>query len=204
MSATSQFISEIASLDVQLWVEGEKLRYNAPKGKITPALLTQMRERKAEIIQLLSQDNAIVPANRDNIPLSFAQQRLWFVEQLQPHTSTYNEPVALHLVGNLDTAVLEESINEIIRRHEILRTTFIATSGQPTQVISPSLKVKVTVTDVSNLSKLEVQELANTEAKLPFDLTKLPLIRLTLLKIGELENILLLTVHHIVWDAQRS
>ncbi|PSB30550.1 condensation domain-containing protein [Chlorogloea sp. CCALA 695] len=200
MSATSQFISEIANLDVQLWVEGEKLRYSAPKGKITPTLLTQMRERKAEIIQLLSQDSAIHPAKRDNLPLSFAQQRLWFVEQLQPHTSTYNEPVALHLVGNLDTAVLEESINEIIRRHEILRTTFIAIAGQPMQVISPSLQVKVAVIDVSNLSKPEVQELADTEAKLPFDLTKLPLIRLTLLKLGDLENILLLTVHHIVWD----
>lgn len=200
MIAIRQFISEITNLDVQLWVEGEKLRYSAPKGKITPTLLTQMRERKAEIIQLLSQDSAIHPAKRDSIPLSFAQQRLWFVEQLQPHTSTYNEPVALHLVGNLDTAVLEESINEIIRRHEILRTTFIAIAGQPTQVISPSLQVKVTVTDVSNLSKPEVQELADKEAKLPFDLTKLPLIRLTLLKLGDLENILLLTVHHIVWD----
>ena len=200
MIATSQFISEIANLDIQLWVEGEKLRYSAPKGKITPTLLTQMRERKAEIIQLLSQDSAIHSAKRDNLPLSFAQQRLWFVEQLQPHTSTYNEPVALHLVGNLDTAVLEESINEIIRRHEILRTTFIAIAGQPTQVIAPSLKVKITVIDVSNLSKLEVQELADIEAKLPFDLTKLPLIRLTLLKLGDLENILLLTVHHIVWD----
>lgn len=200
MSAINQFLADIANLDIQLWVEGEKLRYSAPKGKLTPILLTQMRERKAEIIQLLSQDSAIRPAKRDNLPLSFAQQRLWFLEQLQPHTCTYNEPVALHLVGYLDATVLEESINEIIRRHEILRTTFIAIAGQPTPVIAPSLKVKVAVIDVSNLSKQAVQELADKEAKLPFDLTKLPLIRLTLLKLGDLENILLLTVHHIVWD----
>jgi hypothetical protein len=205
MKTIEQFLSYLDSLDVKLWVEGEQLHYSAPKGAIASTLLAQIRERKAEILQVLRQDDLIRPVGRDRpLPLSFAQQRLWFVEQLQPNSFTYNEPVALHLFGCLNVEVLEQSINEIVRRHEILRTTFITIDGQPVQVIYPTLKVKVSVIDLSNLSEIEreskAQILARQEAELPFDLTKLPLIRVTVLQLSNQENILLLTVHHIVWD----
>ncbi|BAY23354.1 condensation domain-containing protein [Calothrix sp. NIES-2100] len=205
MKTIEQFLSEIERLDVKLWVEGEQLHYNAPKGTITSTLLTQIKERKAEILQVLNQDDVIqaVPRNQQ-LPLSFAQQRLWLVEQLQPDSFTYNEPVALHLLGYLNIEVLEKSINEIVRRHEILRTTFTAIDGQPLQVITPSFNVKVLVVDFSNLPAIEreykAQKFAQQEAELPFYLTKLPLIRVTVLQLGKQENILLLTVHHIVWD----
>jgi alpha-ketoglutarate-dependent taurine dioxygenase len=205
MKTIEQFLSEIDSLDVKLWVEGEKLHYNAPKGTITSTLLAQIRERKAEILQVLNQDDIIHPVQKNQpLPLSFAQQRLWLAEQLQPNSFTYNEPLALHLFGYLNIEVLEQSINEIVRRHEILRTTFIAIDGQPEQVISPKLTVKVSVIDFSNLAEIEretkAQIFARQEAELPFNLTQLPLIRVTVIQIGKQENILLLTVHHIVWD----
>lgn len=205
MKTIEQFLSYLDSLDVKLWLEGEQLHYSAPKGAIASTLLAQIKERKAEILEVLRQDDLIRPVQRDRpLPLSFAQQRLWFVEQLQPDSFTYNEPVALHLFGSLNVEVLQQSINEIVRRHEILRTTFTAIDGQPVQVISPTLKVKVSVTDLSNLSKIEreakAQTFARQEAELPFDLTKLPLIRVTVLQLGNQENVLLLTVHHIIWD----
>lgn len=205
MKTIEQFLSYIESLDVKLWAKGEQLHYSAPKGTITSNLLAQIREHKAEILQVICEDDLIRPIQRDQpLALSFAQQRLWFVEQLQPDNFTYNEPVALHLIGSLNIEVLEQSINEIVRRHEILRTTFTAIEGQPLQVISSNLKVKVSVIDLRNLPEIEredkAQILARQEAELPFDLTKLPLIRVTVLQLGKQENILLLTVHHIVWD----
>lgn len=205
MKTIDQFLSHIESLDVKFWVEGEQLHYSAPKGAITSTLLTQIRERKAEILKVVRQDNLIQPVKRTQpLPLSFAQQRLWLVEQLEPDSFTYNEPIALHLLGGLNVELLEQSINEIVRRHEILRTTFTAIDGQPVQVISPTLKVKASVINLSDLPEIEreakMQILSRQEAELPFDLTKLPLIRVTVLQLGNHENILLLTVHHIVWD----
>ncbi|MBC1221785.1 TauD/TfdA family dioxygenase [Nostoc sp. UCD121] len=205
MKTIEQFLSYIESLNVKLWAKGEQLHYSAPKGTITSNLLAQIREYKAEILQVICEDDLIRPIQRDQpLALSFAQQRLWLVEQLQPDSFTYNEPVALHLIGSLNVEVLEQSINEIVRRHEILRTTFTAIEGQPVQVISSTLKVKVSVIDLINLPEIErehkAQILARQEAELPFDLAKLPLIRVTVLQLGKQENILLLTVHHIVWD----
>ncbi|WP_298917445.1 condensation domain-containing protein [uncultured Nostoc sp.] len=205
MKTIEQFLSKLESLDVKLWREGEKLHYNAPKGIITSTLLTQIREHKAEILQILRQDDVIHPVQRNQpLPLSFAQQRLWLAEQLQSDSFTYNEPVALHLLGYLNLEVLEQSINEIVRRHEILRTTFTAIDGQPAQVIAPTLNVKVSVVDFSNLLEIEREAktkiFARQEAQLPFNLAQLPLIRVTVLQLGNQENILLLTVHHIVWD----
>ncbi|BAY99591.1 condensation domain-containing protein [Tolypothrix tenuis PCC 7101] len=205
MKNIKKFLSEIESLDVKLWVEGQQLHYNAPKGTITSTLLTQIRERKAEILQVLRQDDVIQPVQRNQpLPLSFAQQRLWLAEQLQPNSFTYNEPVALRLLGYLNIELLEKSINEIVCRHEILRTTFTTIDGQPVQIISANLEVKVSVVDFSNLPENEretkAQKFAQQEAELPFDLTKLPLIRVSVIQLSQEENILLITVHHIVWD----
>ena len=106
------------------------------------------------------------------MPLSFAQERLWFWEQLQPGTPTYNLTSAFRIDGDLDVAILEQSLNEIVRRHEILRTSFAAVEGQPAQIVAPHSFVPLSVMDLSDLPEperdSEVRKLAGEEALRPF------------------------------------
>ncbi|MCG8348344.1 MAG: amino acid adenylation domain-containing protein [Chloroflexales bacterium] len=138
------------------------------------------------------------------LPLSFAQQRLWFLDQLEPNSPFYNNPVALRLSGELDVAALERSLNELVRRHETLRTSFAAVDGRPAQVIAPALSVLLPVTDLRDLPEAEREaealRLATEEARLPFSLAHGPLLRFGLLRIADEEYIALLTMHHIVSD----
>jgi amino acid adenylation domain-containing protein len=144
-----------------------------------------------------------VPRNED-LTLSFAQQRLWFFDQLEPGLSAYNIPAAVRLKGPLNLAVLEQSLNEIVKRHESLRTTFGKVDGRPTQVITPILTIKLPVVDLGKLSaseqESEVRRLVTAEAQRPFDLSRGPLIRGTVLRLDDEEHVGLLTMHHIVSD----
>ena len=137
-------------------------------------------------------------------PLSFAQQRLWFLDQYEPNSSLYNIPGALRLRGSLNVGALEQSLNEIIRRHESLRTTFSVVEGQPVQLISPSVEVSLCVMDLGDLAEAEREEearrLVSEEGRRPFDLAKGPLLRTGLIRLGEVDHILVLTMHHIVSD----
>ena len=147
----------------------------------------------------------ITPVARDGyLPLSFAQQRLWFIDQLAPGNSAYNIPAAVRLEGPLNVMALERSLNEIVRRHEALRTTFTIVDGGPAQVIAPSLTMAPRVIDLQALSEnareIEVQRLAAEEACRPFDLAHGPLLRVTLVRLGEERHVGLLTMHHIVSD----
>lgn len=137
-------------------------------------------------------------------PASFGQQRLWFLDQLQSGSPLYNIPIAIRLRGQLDGAALRESINEIVRRHESLRTTFACIKGEPVQVIAPALTVPVRVQDLRALPEpkreAEVHRQTTEEARRPFDLAEGPLLRATVLQLEERHHVLLLTVHHIVSD----
>ena len=136
--------------------------------------------------------------------LSFAQTRLWFLEQLEPGSSAYNIPAAVRLTGSLHVAVLEKSLNEIVQRHEALRTTFGMVNGEPIQVIAPVLALTLQWVDLRELpeaqQEAEVERLATEEAQQPFDLAMGPLLRAKLLHLGEAEHVLLLTMHHIISD----
>lgn len=140
----------------------------------------------------------------ERLPLSFAQHRLWFLNQLEPNSSAYHIPVAIRLQGKLDVSALERGLNEIIRRHESLRTTFIALDGQPFQVIAPSLRLELPIIDLSALPAAERQAqarcLATGQALRPFDLAHGPLLRAALVHLDEAEHTLLLSMHHIVSD----
>jgi amino acid adenylation domain-containing protein len=144
-------------------------------------------------------------APRDQeLPLSFAQQRLWFLDQLEPGSSAYNVSQAVRLNGHFDVDAMEQTLTEIARRHEILRTTFPISNGQPVQVISPTQPVKLEVIDLRHLPKserdAESHRLAVEEARRPFDLTAGPLMRVTLLRLDEEDHAVLFTMHHIVTD----
>jgi amino acid adenylation domain-containing protein len=137
-------------------------------------------------------------------PTSFAQQRLWFLHQWQPDTPLYNIARPFRLIGRLDVSALERSVNEIVRRHESLRTSFSIVDGQPVQVVTPALTVTLPVVDLSSIPDVEREaealRLTSEEARLPFDLSHGPLLRVTLLRLAEQEHRLLLTLHHIVSD----
>jgi amino acid adenylation domain-containing protein len=154
-------------------------------------------------------DSPIVPVLRQGyVPLSSAQRRLWFFEQHVPGSAVYNIPAAVHLLGSLDVAALEQSLNEITRRHEVLRTTFAqgapASDGQPFQVVATIEHRPLQVIDLRELPQAqrqaEASRLTAAAARQPFDLTQGPLIRTSLLRIAEAEHILLLTLHHIISD----
>jgi amino acid adenylation domain-containing protein len=136
------------------------------------------------------------------LSLSFAQQRLWFVDHLVPGSALYNIPLAIRLRGDLDTPVLERSLNEVVRRHEVLRTTFPTVEGRPVQVIAPVLKVTASIVDLSYSPdrENEVIRLAREEAQKPFDLARGPLLRAALLRLDEKQHVALITMHHIVSD----
>ncbi|EDX77289.1 Condensation domain protein [Coleofasciculus chthonoplastes PCC 7420] len=156
-------------------------------------------------VRLKHQAPAIQPVSRNqNLPLSFNQERLWSLEQLQPDTSVHNILHCLHLQGELNVVALQMSLREIIRRHEILRTTFPTVDGQPIQAICPDIDWTVPIIDLQELPleqrKTQAQRLAAEDAKQPFDLTKSPLWRIKLLRLTEQEHILVRTIHHIIFD----
>jgi amino acid adenylation domain-containing protein/non-ribosomal peptide synthase protein (TIGR01720 family) len=136
--------------------------------------------------------------------VSFAQQRLWFIEQLEPNNALYNSPLAVRLIGELKKEALERTLTEIVRRHEALRTTFKAVNGEPRQVVHPARPVQVAVVDVSGLGgesrEAELRRLVREEAGAPFDLSRDALLRAKLLRTGETEHVALLTMHHIISD----
>jgi len=137
-------------------------------------------------------------------PLSFAQQRLWFLHQLDPQSPAYNMPFALRLLGQLDIPALERTLNEIIRRHEVLRTSFDSLEGEPLQLIAATQPLELPLTDLSALPsqkrEAETRRLALQEALRPFDFARGPMLRASLLQLAEEEHVLSLTMHHIVSD----
>jgi acyl carrier protein len=148
----------------------------------------------------------IVSVKRDEgAVLSYAQQRLWFLDQLEPGSPLYNCPGAAHLRGRLDVEALERSLNDIIARHESLRTKFASVEGQPVQVITPLWTLRLDVEELSRLDKegqaAEVERRARAEARQGFDLSRGPLLRVKLLRLGEEEHVVFFTMHHIISDA---
>jgi amino acid adenylation domain-containing protein len=174
---------------------------------------TELAKQKRKLLEFLleeegiqlSQAETIAPGKTgDQLPLSFSQQRLWFLDQLEPGSAAYNLPAAVRFSGRLDVKALERSLNEVARRHEVLRTYFVAIEGQPVQVIVPDIALTLYVTDLSHLPESkredEVSRFAAQEARQSFALTQAPLLRSRLLRLDENEHVLLLTMHHIISD----
>ena len=149
--------------------------------------------------------NALTRRERpERVPLSYAQQRLWFLDQLQGNSAEYNVPEALRLRGELDERAVEKAINTIVERHESLRTRFEEEEGEARQVIEKEVRIEVPVEDLRGLSEKEreekVQEALKREGEEAFDLRSGPVLRMRLLRLGEREHVLLRTMHHIVSD----
>ena len=166
---------------------------------INTATLTP--ENKRALLGKLLLQKASLPKTA---PLSFAQQRLWFIDELEPGGIAYNIASGVRLLGHLNPSALERSLQEIIRRHEVLRTTFSTVDGVPAQLIAPHFELHLEVTDLQGFPDAErkqhAEQLARQEAELPFDLSRGPLVRARLLSMADNEHVLLLTMHHIISD----
>ena len=140
----------------------------------------------------------------DSLPASFAQERLWFLDQLEPGHASYNIPAAVSLLGRLDVSALGQALSEVVRRHEVLRTTLVSDKGIPRQVIAGSLELPLELEDLSGLPEDERQTRATArireEAQRPFDLARGPLVRACLLRMGEQEHIAVVIMHHAISD----
>jgi len=175
--------------------------------------MLELSGKKRAVLEALLREQGIGEAKTERIPrrtesepapLSFAQQRIWFLDQLEPENPLYNIHTGVELLGPLNVPVLRRSIAEILRRHEALRTTFAVIDDRPVQVINKNAIFKLPVNDLQELDESQrpskVSAWAEEDARRRFDLTKGPLLRANLLRLGETEHVLLLTIHHIISD----
>ncbi|MEM7581911.1 MAG: amino acid adenylation domain-containing protein [Acidobacteriota bacterium] len=206
-----QLMSQLESRGVRLWADGELLRFKAPKGALVDPLKAQLRARKAEILDFLRvvqapSGNGTPPIERTardgRLALSFAQERLWFIDRWQPGQATYNIADAVRLRGRLDVAAARRSLAEIARRHESLRTTFAARDGEPYQVIAEGWRPDLSIVDLSATTNgaAAVEKLSAMLADQPFDLERGPLMRACLLRVAADEHVLVFVLHHIISD----
>ena len=207
-----ELLTYLRGHEVALWVDGDRLRYRAPAGMLTPTLRAELAEYKEEILALLRPDNTSASissmptqqVSRDKlIPLSMAQHGLWLSAQTTDHPP-FNHPLAFRIGGPLNVAALERSLNEIVRRHEILRTTCTVVSGEPVQVVKPSYTLLLPTVDLRDLigdeRETSVVQLATDEAQQPFDLAQGPLLRAKLFRVDEEAYVLIVTTHTFVAD----
>ncbi len=167
-------------------------------------------ERRELLERLLRQQSVQLPpgmhphSSDGDIPLSFAQEQLWFLDQLQPGNPAYNIAATVRCSGTLDPIALEQALRTLVGRHDILRTTFVARTGKPVQNIAPALSLTVPLADLRRLPEDEraskARVLVTKEARKPFALACGPLLRASLLRLADEEHLLLLTFHHIVAD----
>src|SRR6185369_2479661 len=181
--------------------------------ELTEQLEDLSPQQRDLLVLLLARKKREEPATRspvaisrtsDHFPLSFAQQRLWFLNELQPDSAVYNLGGGVRMEGPLSVTALERALDEIVRRHESLRTTIRQIDSEPVQILNSPHKFSLSQIDLRDVPESaregEAQSLLAHEARKPFNLEQGPLFRATLLLLSEREHILLLTMHHIVCD----
>lgn len=205
---------DLQARKIRIWADGERLRVKAPKGALTSALREELKTHKAEILRFLgtvseerrkASELPLVPLASDercNLPLSYDQQRMWLIHQLDPEGSAYN--LHLNMTLNASQGSLQYALNLLSRRHEILRTTYRMGELEPEQVIHDAFAVELSVVDLSGLDSEEQQQVtakrSDELAKMPFDLEKGPVWRALAMKLGERLLGLTISIHHIASD----
>ena len=199
-------MAKLEQRGIRLSLDGDRLRVRAPRDALNAADTDALRAHKAEIIDLLRASSSVPTAQPRPaaLPLSFAQERLWFLAQLEGGANAYNLALLLHLRGPLDTTALADALAVVIARHEVLRTCFAATAGVPRQQISEQITIAIEPIDLSGLPRGDRLDAATTalreRAARPYDLTQGPLLRAALARLDEADQVLLIGLHHIVAD----
>ncbi|HEY9405347.1 MAG TPA: amino acid adenylation domain-containing protein [Pyrinomonadaceae bacterium] len=209
-------MSDLRGLGIMLWADGDHLRCRAPKDILTPELTAELKEQKAHILEYLRRagESAVGLADADPLTLvppgeplrpSFSQLRLWFLDRLEGRSPAYNMPLAARLEGTLNREALQRALNEIMRRHSVLRSNFAEGDGEPIVVIRERAECPLAYFDSTSDSRecdprtLE-RRLMLEEAERCFDLETDVLIRASLHRVGETSHLLFVTMHHIVSD----
>jgi amino acid adenylation domain-containing protein len=211
MKDLHDLISRLHGLKIELWDDDGYLGYSAPEGALTPELLGELREHKGEILKLLQQGRDAKPYQEltarphpSKLPVSPAQRRLWFLTHLDGGNVAYNMPFVTVIEGPLDTSALSRSLEEILRRHESLRTTFCLEAEGPMQVIHPPAPLEIPTEDLGELSAAErdaeLELRIDLDVHTPFDIERGPVLRVRLLRIANDHHVLCLVIHHIAGD----
>ncbi len=198
-----EFYQNLLAIGIKLWVDGDKLCYEAPEDVLSSELLTEIKQYKEEIINLLQKRTDTAKTH----PLSHRQKALWFLYELAPNSAAYNVAYAARLVSNVDIPALRQAAIALIERHSVLRTTYTAQHGEPVQTIQENQEVCFSVQEAANWSQNDFHNWLVSESVRPFDLSNEPVIRFNLLIKNTLtdasvakEVVLLMTVHHIAVD----
>jgi amino acid adenylation domain-containing protein len=210
MREVIDLLGRLRGLGVSLTLDGDSLKCAASPGVLTTELRAELTQNKPAILAFLRSSRKTAGSGEvvlsrtertSALPLSYAQQRLWFLCQLDPESAVYNIPTAVTLTGRLDIDALETAIREIMRRHESLRTSFVQDNGVPRVVIREEVPWALQRIDARHLAETaNVREYLSGLTREPMDITRAPLLRGHLLTMGPESHVLLLTVHHIVFD----
>ncbi len=217
MSTAAELLATLRHKEVKLWLDGDKLRYRAAKDTLSAELVGQLKTQKVEIIDFLksigatssSSIPALMPSDRTgHLPLSFGQQRLWFLHQFEPNSSANNVPVVVRFNGTLNVSALEQSLNHVVRRHEVLRTTFPLVDRQPIQAIATDFTLTLPIVDLRTVPadrrEAEALRIATAEAHQPFDLAQGPNLRVLLIQLEPIEHLLIWNMNSIICDGASS
>ena len=214
-TATSRFVDQLRMHGVELWAEDGRLRYSAPKGVLNEDVLDELRNRKSAIMDLLAAEKnaaasgsvAIEAIPRgDLLPLSFAQQRIWFLDELEPDNPFYNVALGKRISGPVDADVLRRSLLQLIARHEVLRANCVATDEGPKLKVIPAAEIDPDESwfEVEQLpdtcDENQLRDRVNAEIKPALPLSGVPLIRSRLLRLNDNDAVLTFTTHHFVVD----
>jgi len=218
LTTTNDFLHRLRRLDIRLSLDGDRLTLNAPKGAVTTELRDELRQRKHEIKVLLEAEAVVAVAKsapvasrvmeraaRDGrLTVSHTQQRLWFLNRLQPSSSVYNISAVLRLSGSVNLDALQKSLNDLVARHESLRSHFHSADGVPYFVIEPHAIAALEQMDLTGLAQFEREAVALRAADdfnlRPFDLTTAPLLRTLLIRTADDLHVLAFALHHIIAD----
>ncbi len=205
----TELITRLRAQGIRIRAHNDELEIDAPKGALTPELRDELSRRKVELLRLLSWSRRsgrsieipLEPVARHKpLPLSWSQQRLWFLDQLEPNSSAYNISWTVRLKGELDQVALQIALNRLVSRHESLRTVFPAPDGAPVQKILPQLEVPIASEDMQGASDEKFRARLGFLAAQSFDLATGPLLRVTVIRLNPGEHVMLVLIHHIVAD----
>ncbi|MEH1954356.1 amino acid adenylation domain-containing protein [Nostoc sp.] len=198
-----ELLKNLSTKNVELWVDGDKLRYRSPEKSLSPELLEEIKQSEPEIIRILSQstDRSVT------YPLSHGQKALWFLYQLAPSSIAYNVTYTAKLVTNLDIPALKKAAQALVERHPLLRTTFATIDGEPVQTVHENQQVDFSIQEAFDLGQDDVNNWLSEKSDRPFNLEQGPILRFDLLinhietdKLATKEHILLIALHQIVGD----